>query len=102
MTVEELEGKVKVLEEKVRTLEDIEEIKKLQRAYGFYLEHWMAEDIIVNDLDLDSARQTSAEVEKLGRKSMAIKANVTKGADWDSMVKEALAVSSGVSPWAVT
>jgi hypothetical protein len=46
MTVEELEAKVKVLEEKVRTLEDIEEIKKLQRAYGFYLEHWMAEDII--------------------------------------------------------
>ena len=47
-------------------------------------------DIIVNDIDLDGAKQTAAEVEKLGRKSMAIKADVTKGADWDSMVKEAL------------
>jgi hypothetical protein len=46
MTIEELEAKVKTLENKIRTLEDIEEIKKLQRAYGYYLEHWMAEDII--------------------------------------------------------
>jgi len=46
MTVEELEAKIKTLEDRIRTLEDIEEIKKLQRAYGFYLEHWMAEDII--------------------------------------------------------
>jgi hypothetical protein len=46
MNVEELEAKVKTLEDKIRTLEDTEEIKKLQRAYGFYLEHWMAEDII--------------------------------------------------------
>lgn len=48
-------------------------------------------DVIVNDIDLDGAKQTAAEVEKLGRKSMAIKADVTKGVDWDSMVKEALA-----------
>jgi hypothetical protein len=46
MTVEKLEAKVKALENKVRTLEDIEAIKKLQHAYGFYLEHWMAEDLI--------------------------------------------------------
>jgi hypothetical protein len=46
MTVEELEAKVKILEDQLRTLQDIEEIKKLQRAFGFYLEHWMAEDII--------------------------------------------------------
>jgi len=44
--IEELEAKVKTLEDKIRTLEDIEAIKKLQRAYGYYLEHWMAEDII--------------------------------------------------------
>jgi hypothetical protein len=30
----------------VRTLEDIKAIKKLQRAYGFYLEHWTVEDLI--------------------------------------------------------
>jgi hypothetical protein len=56
MTVKELESKVKMLEAKiqsivdleakVRALEDIEEIKKLQRAYGYYLEHMMVEDII--------------------------------------------------------
>jgi hypothetical protein len=46
MTVKELEVKVKALENKLRTLEDLEAIKKLQRAYGFYLEHWMAEDLI--------------------------------------------------------
>ena len=46
MKIEELEAKVKMLENKIRTLEDTEEIKKLQRAYGYYLEHWMAEDII--------------------------------------------------------
>jgi len=32
MNAEELEAKVKTLEDKIRTLEDIEEIKKLQRA----------------------------------------------------------------------
>ena len=50
-------------------------------------------DIIVNDLDLDGARQTAAEVEKLGQKSLAIQADVTKGAAWDSMVKEALSIT---------
>ncbi len=46
MNVEELAAKVEYLEKKVQRLEDVDEIKKLQRSYGFYLEHWMAEDII--------------------------------------------------------
>jgi hypothetical protein len=46
MTVEELEARIKTLEDQIRILHDIEDIKKLQRAFGFYLEHWMAEDII--------------------------------------------------------
>jgi hypothetical protein len=46
MNIEELTAKVEFLEKKIRSLEDINEIKKLQRAYGFYLEHWMAEDLI--------------------------------------------------------
>jgi hypothetical protein len=46
MDVKELEAKVKTLEKKIQTLEDTEEIKRLQRAYGYYLEHWMAEDVI--------------------------------------------------------
>ena len=48
-------------------------------------------DIIVNDINLDEAKITTAEVEKLGQKSIAIKADVTKIAEWESMVKEALA-----------
>ena len=46
MTIEEMEMKIKELESKLQELQDIEEIKKLQRAYGFYLEHWLAEDLI--------------------------------------------------------
>ncbi len=47
-------------------------------------------DIIVNDIDLKGAQQTSAEVEALGRKAMAIKADVTKSAEVKDMVKAAL------------
>jgi len=52
---EELETKVKVnIVETVKKLEvkahqdgyDIEAIKKLQRAYGYYLEHWQEDQII--------------------------------------------------------
>ncbi|MFC1920328.1 nuclear transport factor 2 family protein [Chloroflexota bacterium] len=49
MSVEELEARVKELEEQVKVLKplkDIEEIQRLQRAYGFYLEHWMANEVI--------------------------------------------------------
>jgi hypothetical protein len=37
---------IKKLENQVRILEDIEAIKKLQRAYGYYLEHWMTEEVL--------------------------------------------------------
>jgi hypothetical protein len=46
MQVEELEARIKTLEDQVRILQDIEDIKKLQRAYGYYLEHWMAAEIV--------------------------------------------------------
>jgi hypothetical protein len=56
MTAKEMEVKLKALEAKiqafgdlqarVQTLEDIENIKKLQRAYGYYLEHMMVEDVL--------------------------------------------------------
>ena len=54
--IETLEAKIEMLEAKlrsyeglqakVRKLEDIEEIKKVQRAYGYYLEHMMVDDIV--------------------------------------------------------
>ena len=44
-----LETRVETLEDQVRklsTLLDIEQIKNLQRIYGFYLEHWMYDEIV--------------------------------------------------------
>jgi hypothetical protein len=46
MTLDELEARVKTLEEGMRTLQDIEEIKRLQRIYGYYLEHWMTDELV--------------------------------------------------------
>lgn len=49
MAANELEARVKLLEDQVKTLQtllDIEKIQKLQRAYGYYLEHWMSEEVI--------------------------------------------------------
>lgn len=46
MDVEKLEARIKYLEDKLKKVEDIEAIKKLQRAYGYYLEHWCVEDIL--------------------------------------------------------
>jgi len=49
MSEKELEVRIKELEEQVKSLkllQDAEEIKKLQRAYGYYLEHWMADEVI--------------------------------------------------------
>lgn len=46
MNAKETEARIKELENKVATLQDLEAIKRLQRAYGFYLEHWMYEEVI--------------------------------------------------------
>lgn len=37
---------IESLDNSVQVLTDIEAIKKLQKAYGYYLEHWMAEEVI--------------------------------------------------------
>jgi hypothetical protein len=37
---------IKQLETRITRAEDIEAIKKLQRAYGFYLEHWEEDQLI--------------------------------------------------------
>ena len=53
MNAEEMETQVKTMQEQINTLQnevnrlrDIDEIKTLQRAYGYYLEHWMFQEII--------------------------------------------------------
>jgi 3-oxoacyl-[acyl-carrier protein] reductase len=47
-------------------------------------------DVVINDIDIDGAQQTAAEVEKLGRRSMAIKGDVTNITDWEAMVNKIL------------
>ncbi len=46
MGVKELEARIAELEKQVREVKDLEAINRLQKIYGFYLEHWMYEDII--------------------------------------------------------
>jgi hypothetical protein len=39
-------SEIKTLKKQIQQLEDIEAIKRLQCAYGYYLEHWMGDEII--------------------------------------------------------
>jgi len=48
-------------------------------------------DIVAADIDLEGAKQTAAEVEALGRKAIAVKADVTKSAEVKDMTKTVLA-----------
>ena len=48
-------------------------------------------DIIANDINGEEAEQTAAEVRALGRRAIAIKADVTRSAEVNEMVKKGLA-----------
>ena len=47
-------------------------------------------DVVVTDLDIEGAKKTAAEVEKLGVKSMAIQSDATKIDAWEAMVKQVM------------
>ena len=47
-------------------------------------------DVIVNDIDEEGIKKTASDIEALGRRSLAIKADVTKVAEVKDMVKKAL------------
>jgi len=47
-------------------------------------------DIIAADIDLKGAEQTAADVRALGRKAIALKADITSSTEVNDMVKEAL------------
>jgi hypothetical protein len=44
--IKDLRQQVKEKEQRIQQLQDIEDIKRLQCAYGYYLEHWMGEEIM--------------------------------------------------------
>ncbi len=74
MSEKELEARIKALEEvvksqagEIRTLKDIEAIQRLQRTYGYYLEHWMAQDIIDLFADGDGVSLTLSAGTYLGK-----------------------------------
>ncbi|MFC1942701.1 nuclear transport factor 2 family protein [Chloroflexota bacterium] len=46
MTTQDLEARLKTLEDEISCLKDMEEIKKLQKIYGYYLERWQWEEVI--------------------------------------------------------
>ena len=70
MNIEELEARLEALEKQVRTLQDIEEIKTLQKAYGYYIEHWMAQEIIDLFADGPDVSLTLAAGTYLGKKGI--------------------------------
>lgn len=45
MTAKEMEARLKALEKKVGILDDINEVKRLQRAYSYYVQHMMRDEI---------------------------------------------------------
>ncbi|MFA5308761.1 MAG: SDR family oxidoreductase [Dehalococcoidales bacterium] len=53
-------------------------------------------DIVSIDMELEGAKQTAAAVEKLGRKAIALKVDITKKAEVDAAVKKILAEFSKI------
>ena len=45
MENQELEAKIKALESEVATFKDIEAIRRLQKSYGYYVEHLMVDEL---------------------------------------------------------
>lgn len=48
-------------------------------------------DVVAADINLDTANETAKMIEKYGHKSMALKCDITKAADVESMVQQAVA-----------
>jgi 3-oxoacyl-[acyl-carrier protein] reductase len=47
-------------------------------------------DIIASDINLEGCKQTVTDIEKMGRKGLAVKCDITKKADCEAMVKATL------------
>ncbi len=51
-------------------------------------------DVVIADIDLESAREAAGEVKALGRQAMAVKVDVSKCSVVNQLVVEAVAVSA--------
>jgi NAD(P)-dependent dehydrogenase (short-subunit alcohol dehydrogenase family) len=47
-------------------------------------------DLIINDLSLDAAQKVAEEIKSLGRKAIAVKADITKSAEIEKMMEAAI------------
>jgi hypothetical protein len=65
--IEALEKKVKTQEKQLTVLKDIEAIKKLQKAYGYYVEHMMYQEIVDCFADSPDVRLNWLEGQWLGK-----------------------------------
>jgi 3-oxoacyl-[acyl-carrier protein] reductase len=64
-----------------------------QKGYGKAIALTLAGegcDVVVADIDLAGAKQTAAEIEALGRRALALKADIANSAEVNAMVKAAL------------
>jgi hypothetical protein len=46
MNLEEMQNRIQELEKQVAVFRDIEDIQRLQKSYGYYLQNWLYEEII--------------------------------------------------------
>jgi len=65
-----LEKKVKAQEKQLTILKDIEAIKKLQKAYGYYVEHMMYQEIVDCFADHPDTRLNWLEGQWLGKEGV--------------------------------
>jgi hypothetical protein len=68
--VSALEKKVKAQEKELTILKDIESIKKLQKAYGYYVEHMMYQEIVDCFADSPEVRLNWLEGQWLGKEGV--------------------------------
>ena len=68
--IEALEKKVKAQEKQLTILKDIEAIKKLQKAYGYYVEHMMYQEIVDCFADSPDVRLNWLEGQWLGKEGV--------------------------------
>jgi hypothetical protein len=61
-----LQKELEAKDRRIQTLEDIQAIERLQCAYGYYLEHWMSDEIIDLFADRPETSATFVEGEYLG------------------------------------